>query len=128
MLRKSLSSLALVGALTGMLSSAAFAIDPADAKPRHARHGIDRAMLRNATPGEREVLRDLRRIEILYLREGLAKELPAVYQDVRAKTRNATVLAVANARLRRLQAPKPGAAETIAKVRQKLDGDLAQLP
>lgn len=127
MLRKSLLSLAFFGALAGLLPSAGLARDPAPSTPHHGRYGIDRDMLRNASPEERDVLRDLRRLEMLYLREGLAKQLPAVYQDVLGKTQNATVLAVANARLQRLQAPRPDAAETIARVRQKLDSDLEQL-
>ncbi len=93
----------------------------------HAMRGVARDVLRNATPEERAVLKDLRRIDALYRREGLTGELPALYTDVLARTQNVAVTTVANARLQQLQTPKQDSAVTIATLRERLDGNLASL-
>lgn len=94
---------------------------------KHAQHGIDRDVLRNASAEERAVLKDLRRIDAMYRREGLSSELPALYQDVLARTQNVTVTTVVNARLQRLLAPRADREETIAALRERVDANLATL-
>lgn len=128
MQRNTLVSILLAAVLAGSVPVTALAGAPhSDGHGKHAMRGIAKDVFRNATEEERAVLKDLRRIDSLYRRAGLASELPALYADVLARTQNASVTTLVNARLQQLQAPKPDTAETIAALRQRLDENLAIL-
>lgn len=100
-----------------------------DAPHRHGgmRHRGMPQEWRDASPQERAVLGDLRRLEHLYVIDGRGADLAALYQDVLAKTQNATVQAAVQARLERLQSRPADAAARIQTLTERLNQDLGQL-
>lgn len=73
-------------------------------------------------------LRNLRELERLYLIDGRAQEIPALYRDVLARTQNPAVREFAFRRIARNEL-KPGDADkAIATLRQSLDENLQRLP
>lgn len=72
------------------------------------------------------VIGDLRSLERLYMIEGKAKELPALYNDVLAKTKNPMVRDYVYHRLARIQAMPTNVDQSIATMRKSLDENLAR--
>ncbi|MCQ4167206.1 hypothetical protein [Tahibacter harae] len=73
-------------------------------------------------------LRNLRELERLYLLDGRAQEIPALYRDVLARTQNPAVREFAFRRIARNEL-KPGDADkAIATLRQSLEENLQRLP
>lgn len=83
-----------------------------------ARHGRD---------GERGgVIGDLRALERLYVTSGRSKELPALYNEVLAKSQNPRVRDYAYRHLARAQMQPQNVDAAIATMRKSLDESLAQ--
>lgn len=98
---------------------------PADhAKSWGGHHGH---MDMNATPAERAVLKDLRRVEMLYRANNRSEDLPAVYDSVLAKTQNATIRSYIEKRQVRAQRTPADADKAIASATQQLSSDLSAL-
>jgi hypothetical protein len=72
------------------------------------------------------VIGDLRSLEKLYMIEGKTKELPALYNDVLAKTKNPMVRDYVYHRLARIQAMPTNVDQSIATMRKSLDENLAR--
>jgi hypothetical protein len=70
------------------------------------------------------VIADLRSLERLYIMEGRAKELPALYNDVLAKSQNPMVRNYVYAHLARAQMRPANADQAIATLRKSLDENL----
>lgn len=81
------------------------------------RHGFD-------GPGG-EVIADLRGLERLYIQAGRAKELPALYNEVLAKSQDPRVRNYAYQHLARAQAQPTNVDAAIATLRKSLDENLA---
>lgn len=72
------------------------------------------------------VIGDLRSLERLYVMSGRAKELPALYNDVLAKSQNPMVRDYAYRHLARAQMQPQNVDAAIATMRKSLDESLAQ--
>lgn len=72
------------------------------------------------------VIGDLRALERLYVTSGRAKELPALYNDVLAKSQNPMVRDYAYRHLARAQMQPQNVDAAIATMRKSLDESLAQ--
>ncbi|NII52900.1 hypothetical protein [Luteibacter sp. SG786] len=72
------------------------------------------------------VIGDLRALERLYVMSGRAKELPALYNDVLAKSQNPMVRDYAYRHLARAQMQPQNVDAAIATMRKSLDESLAQ--
>lgn len=93
-------------------------------------HGAGMRMrmhMRGAALPARAAIGDLRRIERLYLIDGRARELPALYKDVLAKTQNPMVRNYAYRHLAHAQLKPANVDQAIATLRQSLEEDLARL-
>jgi hypothetical protein len=91
---------------------------------RHGR-GEKFAALKNSP--EFAVMRNLRSLERLYLIDGRAQEIPALYRDVLNRTQNPALRQFAYGRIARNEL-KPGDADkAIATLRQSLDENLQRL-
>jgi hypothetical protein len=95
----------------------------------HARHGFhhDFGMMREhgfGGPGS-ATLADLHALERLYLIAGRAKELPALYNDVLAKSQDPMVREYAHQHLARAQMQPANVDAAIATLRKSLDENLA---
>lgn len=75
---------------------------------------------------EAGVIGDLRALERLYVMSGRAKELPALYNDVLAKSQNPMVRDYAYRHLARAQMQPQNVDAAIATMRKSLDESLAQ--
>lgn len=106
------------------MADTAFA-DQADGFGGH--HGAGMMHMRGAALPARAAIGDLRRIERLYLIDGRAKDLPALYKDVLAKTQNPMVRNYAFRHLAHAQLKPANVDQAIATLRQSLDEDLARL-
>ncbi|TCV94016.1 hypothetical protein EC912_104213 [Luteibacter rhizovicinus] len=85
-------------------------------------HGRDGGMR-----GEGGVIGDLRGLERLYIMQGRAKDLPALYNEVLAKSQNPRVRDYAYRHLARAQMMQPANVDqAIATMRKSLDESLAQ--
>jgi hypothetical protein len=73
------------------------------------------------------VIADLFRIERLYMASGKASQLPALYNDVLARTQDQRVRNYVYGRLARAQSRPANADAAIATLRKSLDENLAQL-
>ncbi|MBB3225733.1 hypothetical protein FHW69_000323 [Luteibacter sp. Sphag1AF] len=71
------------------------------------------------------VIGDLRGLERLYIMQGRAKELPALYNEVLAKSQNPRVRDYAYSHLARAQMQPGNADAAIATLRKSLDENLA---
>jgi hypothetical protein len=87
----------------------------------HGGHGMGRGGMHRSP-----VIGDLRSLERLYMIEGKAKELPALYNDVLAKTKNPMVRDYVYHRLARIQAMPTNVDQSIATMRKSLDENLAR--
>lgn len=97
----------------------------APARPHRGMHGRRGAWM-NTPVGA--TLRNLRELERLYLLDGRAQEIPALYRDVLARTQNPAVREFAFRRIARNEL-KPGDADkAIATLRQSLEENLQRLP
>lgn len=95
------------------------------ARPHRGLRGKRGALL-NTPVGA--TLRNLRELERLYLIDGRAQEIPALYRDVLARTQNPAVREFAFRRIARNEL-KPGDADkAIATLRQSLEENLRRLP
>ena len=75
-----------------------------------------------------QTVRNLHELERLYLIDGRAQEIPALYRDVLARTENPAVRQFAYQRIARYDL-KPGDVDkSIATLRQSLDESLKRLP
>ena len=81
----------------------------------------DRGGMRNAG-----VIGDLRALEHLYIASGRSKELPALYNEVLAKSQNPMVRDYAYRHLARAQMQPQNVDAAIATMRKSLDESLAQ--
>ena len=109
-------------------TTAAATADPNAPAPQgwHKGRGERRAAMRNSPVFQ--TVRNLRELERLYLIGGRASEIPALYQDVLAKTENPAVRQFAYNRIA-LNQFKPGDVDrSIATLRQSLDENLQRLP
>lgn len=89
----------------------------------HRRDGErERGVARN--PAVRSSLIDMRRIDRLYTQSGRAKDLPAFYQELLAKTQNPMLRNVIYLRLARLESAPSNTDKAIATLRQSLDENL----
>lgn len=77
-------------------------------------------------PPESPVIGDLRALERLYTMEGRAKELPALYNSVLAKSQDPAVRTYVYHRLARAQMAPANVDQAIATLRKSLDENLAQ--
>lgn len=106
-------------------TTTAAAGDETPARPHRGMRGKRAAWL-NTPVGA--TLRNLRELERLYLIDGRAQEIPALYRDVLARTQNPAVREFAFRRIARNEL-KPGDADkAIATLRQSLDENLQRLP
>jgi hypothetical protein len=87
----------------------------------HGGWGHGRGGMRNAG-----VIGDLRALERLYVMNGRAKELPALYNEVLAKSQNPMVRDYAYRHLARAQMQPQNVDAAIATMRKSLDESLAQ--
>jgi hypothetical protein len=71
------------------------------------------------------VIEDLRSLEHLYITSGRAKELPALYNDVLAKSQNPQVRTYVYHQLARAQSAPSNPDQAIATLRKSLDENLA---
>ncbi|HEX7111110.1 MAG TPA: hypothetical protein VF216_01605 [Mizugakiibacter sp.] len=108
------------------MADAGFAAQ-ADGFGGHHGAGIMRMRLRGAALPARAAIGDLHRIERLYLIDGRAKDLPALYKDVLAKTQNPVVRNYAYRHLAHAQLKPANVDQAIATLKQSLDEDLARL-
>jgi hypothetical protein len=92
-----------------------------DGQEGHGRFGKGRGGMHRSP-----VIGDLRSLERLYMIEGKAKELPALYNDVLAKTKNPMVRDYVYHRLARIQAMPTNVDQSIATMRKSLDENLAR--
>ncbi|MCE5234321.1 MAG: hypothetical protein ABFC67_08385 [Mizugakiibacter sp.] len=125
-----LGTLVAGGAPCALAAPGAALPDPAGASVQAGGFGGHRMpgmRMRGEAAPARAAIGDLRRIERLYLIEGRARELPALYKDVLAKTRNPTVRNYVYDRLARAQLKPANADQAIATLRQSLDENLARL-
>jgi hypothetical protein len=73
------------------------------------------------------VIADLHKIERLYMQSGKASQLPALYDDVLARTQDARVRNYVYARLARAQSRPANTDAAIATLRKSLDENLTRL-
>ncbi|TBR40176.1 MULTISPECIES: hypothetical protein [Dyella] len=109
---------------------------PAKAAPRggdrHDQRGPrdddDRGMMFGGRfgPPDSPVIGDLRDLERLYVQSGRAKELPALYNSVLAKSQDPRVRTYVYHQLARAQAAPTNVDQAIATLRKSLDENLAQ--
>ena len=108
--------------------TAAAASDPNAPAPHGWRKGRGERMAAMRNSPVFQTVRNLRELERLYLIGGRASEIPALYQDVLAKTENPAVRQFAYNRIA-LNQFKPGDVDkSIATLRQSLDESLQRLP
>ncbi|MEO8461335.1 MAG: hypothetical protein ABI451_12465 [Dokdonella sp.] len=81
----------------------------------------------NATPAEKAVIKDLRRMEMMYRSEDRSQEMSAMYDSVLAKTQNATVRSYIEKRQAHTQRTPADAEKAIASATKQLNDDLAAL-
>jgi hypothetical protein len=75
-----------------------------------------------------QTLRNLRELERLYLIDGRAQDIPALYREVLAKTQNPAVRQFAYNRIARNELKPGDVDQAIATLRQGLDESLQRLP
>ncbi|MBL8297105.1 MAG: hypothetical protein JNN30_02050 [Rhodanobacteraceae bacterium] len=75
-----------------------------------------------------QTLRNLRELERLYLVDGRAQEIPALYREVLSRTENPAVRQFAYRRIARNEFKPGDAGKSIAALRQSLDENLRRLP
>lgn len=73
------------------------------------------------------VKRNLMQLERLYILDGRAKDVPALYQDLLTRTQNAQLRSFAYARIAKQQARPANPSQVIATVKQALDENLARV-
>ena len=109
-------------------TTAAATSDPNAPAPHGWRKGRGERMAAMRNSPVFQTVRNLRELERLYLIGGRASEIPALYQDVLAKTGNPAVRQFAYNRIA-LNQFKPGDVDkSIATLRQSLDESLQRLP
>ncbi|HET6552858.1 MAG TPA: hypothetical protein VFG49_04900 [Dyella sp.] len=103
-----------------------------DGMPGGRGPGFDRAGFRGpgfAGPGfggpDSPVIEDLRALEHLYKDSGRSKDLPALYNDVLAKSQDPRVRTYAYHQLARVQSAPANTDQAIATLRKSLDENLA---
>jgi hypothetical protein len=95
-----------------------------DHGPRGSRGGPDFGGPGFRAPGS-AVISDLHALERLYMRTGRAKELPALYNDVLAKSQDPAVRTYVYHHLARAQMAPSNPDQAIATLRKSLDENLA---
>lgn len=75
-----------------------------------------------------QTMSNLRELERLYLIDGRANEIPALYQDVLARTQNPAVRQFAYRRIARNELKPGDADQAIATLRRSLEENLRRLP
>ncbi len=100
----------------------------ADAAPQGWRKGRGErlAALRNSPAFQ--TVRNLHELERLYLIDGRAQEIPAMYRDVLTRTENPAVRQFAYHRIARYDMKPADVTKSIATLRQSLDESLQRLP
>ena len=73
------------------------------------------------------VKRNLIQLERLYILDGRAKDVPALYQDLLTRTQNAQLRSFAYARIAKQQARPANPTQVIATVKQALDENLSRV-
>ena len=73
------------------------------------------------------VKRDMIHLERLYILDGRAKDVPALYQDLLSRTQNAQLRSFAYARIARQQARPANPSQVIATLKQALDANLSRV-
>jgi len=66
-------------------------------------------------------------LERLYILDGRAKDVPALYQDLLTRTQNAQLRSFAYARIAKQQARPANPTQVIATVKQALDENLSRV-
>jgi len=121
------AALAATPTQTSDTSTAQATTDPAAGHRGHRKGRGERlGALKNSPVFQ--TMRNLRELERLYLIDGRAQEIPALYREVLARTENPAVRQFAYNRIARNEF-KPGDADkAIATLRQSLDESLQRLP
>jgi hypothetical protein len=91
------------------------------------RHGMRHGMRGHRFGPGGAVIADLHRIERLYMQSGKSNQLPTLYNDVLARTKNQRVRNYVYARLARVQARPANTDAAITTLRKSLDENLARL-
>jgi hypothetical protein len=108
-------------------SAPATGSDPDGAGARPAHRGEARTGGRfSVAPEVRASVRDLRAIDRLYYVSGRGKDLPALYQDMLAKTQNPQLRNYLSMRLARLQSAPANTDAAMATLRRSLDENIAR--
>ena len=128
-------AVALIGAATagGYATAQSTATDPTTTatdpgtgttRPHRGRFARNAAM---ANDPVHAVKRNMIQLERLYLLDGRAKDVPALYQDLLSRTQNADLRSFAYARIARQQARPTNPSQVIATVKQALDENLSRV-
>lgn len=121
------STMAATPTGTPATSTAQTATDAAPGRGGHRKGRGERlAALKNNPVFQ--TMRNLRELERLYLIDGRAQEIPALYREVLARTQNPAVRQFAFNRIARNELKPGDADQAIATLRQSLDESLQRLP
>lgn len=121
------SALAATTTGTPAGSTAQAATDPAPGRGGHRRGRGERLVALKNSPAF-QTMRNLRQLERLYLIDGRAQDIPALYREVLAKTQNPAVRQFAYNRIARNELKPGDVDQAIATLRQGLDESLQRLP
>lgn len=121
------SALAATPAGTPATSAAQAATDSTPGRGGHRKGRGERlAALKNSPVFQ--TMRNLRELERLYLIDGRAQDIPALYREVLAKTQNPAVRQFAYNRIARNELKPGDVDQAISTLRQSLDESLQRLP
>lgn len=107
--------------------STAQAADPAPGRAGHRRGRGERLAAIKSSPVF-QTMRNLRQLERLYLIDGRAQDIPALYRDVLAKTGNPAVRQFAYSRIARNELKPGDVDQAITTLHRSLDESLQRLP
>lgn len=121
------SALAATNAGTPADSTAQAASDPAPGRSGHHRGRGERLAALKGNPVF-QTMRTLRELERLYLIDGRAQDIPALYREVLAKTENPAVRQFVYRRVARNELKPGDVDQAITTLRRSLDESLQRLP
>lgn len=121
------SALAATTAGTPADSSAQAASDPVPGRTGHRPGRGERLAALKSNPVF-QTMRNLRQLERLYLIDGRAQDIPALYREVLAKTENPAVRQFAYRRIARNELKPGDVGQAITTLRRSLDENLQRLP
>jgi hypothetical protein len=121
------SALAAAPAGTSDNSTAQAAADSTPGRGGHRKGRGERLVALKNNPVF-QTIRNLRELERLYLVDGRAQDIPALYREVLAKTQNPAVRQFAYNRIARNELKPGDVDQAIATLRQGLDESLQRLP